>query len=85
MSMPSLLAMMYLGFLCILLGYGMWFKALESKEASSTGAFVYLNPIIGSLSGVFLLHERLTSLMLAGGIVIILGLFFVNPLLMQRK
>ncbi len=84
MSLSSFLAIMYLGFLCILLGYGVWFKALEFKEASSTGAFIYLNPIIGSLSGVIFLHESLTFLMIAGGVIVILGLFFVNPLRMQR-
>jgi drug/metabolite transporter (DMT)-like permease len=85
MSLNSLLAIIYLGFLCILLGYAVWFKALEFKEASSTGAFVYLNPIIGSLSGVVFLHETINSVMFFGGIVIILGLFFVNPLRMQKN
>ncbi|MGB9694550.1 MAG: DMT family transporter [Caldisericaceae bacterium] len=84
MSAQSLFAIIYLGFLCILLGYGVWFKALEFKEATSTGAFVYLNPIIGSLSGVIFLQEKINFVMLIGGLVIILGLFFVNPLRMQK-
>lgn len=84
MSTTTLIAVFYLGFLCILIGYAVWFKALEYKEASTTATFIYLNPIIGSLSGVIFLKEPMNLTMIIGGITIILGLFFVNPLKMQK-
>lgn len=85
LSLGGWLSIIYLSFLAVLIGYAVWFKALEHKEASSTAAFVYLNPILGTLSAVVFLKERLTPLMFLGGLIIIIGLFFVNPLKMQSK
>lgn len=85
MNTQTLTAVLYLGFLCILIGYAVWFRALEYKEASTTATFIYLNPIIGSLSGVIFLKEPMNITMIFGGITIILGLLFVNPLKMEKK
>jgi len=85
MNTQTLTAVLYLGVLSILIGYAVWFKALEYKEASTTATFIYLNPIIGSLSGVIFLKEQMNITMIIGGITIILGLFFVNPLKMEKK
>jgi len=70
----------YLAYLSILLGYPVWFKALETKKASETGMFIYLNPLIGTASGVLLLHESLTPLMMLGAAGILAGLVIANPL-----
>jgi drug/metabolite transporter (DMT)-like permease len=80
MHFSSIFAIFYLGFLSILWGYTVWYRALEQKKASSTAAFIYLNPIVGGASGVVFLGERLHTIMIIGGITIILGLIFVNPL-----
>ena len=83
MHFASIFAILYLGFLAILWGYTVWYKALEQKKVSSTAAFIYLNPVIGGASGVVFLGERLNLLMIIGGITIILGLIFANPLKME--
>jgi drug/metabolite transporter (DMT)-like permease len=70
----------YLAYLSILLGYPIWFKALETKKASAAGMFIYLNPLIGTLSGVVFLHESLTPLMMLGAGIILAGLVISNPL-----
>jgi len=70
----------YLAYLSILLGYPVWFKALETKKASETGMFIYLNPLIGTASGVLFLHESLTPLMMLRAAGILAGLVIANPL-----
>jgi drug/metabolite transporter (DMT)-like permease len=70
----------YLAYLSILLGYPVWFKALETKRASETSMFFYLNPLIGTASGVLFLHESLTPLMMLGAAGILAGLVVANPL-----
>jgi drug/metabolite transporter (DMT)-like permease len=70
----------YLAYLSILLGYPVWFRALETKKASETGMFIYLNPLIGTASGVLFLHESLTPLMMLGAAGILAGLVIANPL-----
>lgn len=83
MHFASIFAILYLGYISILLGYIIWNKALEHKEVSATATFIYLNPIIGSISGVVILGEKLNTIMIIGGVIIILGLFFANPLKME--
>jgi drug/metabolite transporter (DMT)-like permease len=82
MTMPFIAwaSVAYLAYLSILLGYPVWFHALETKKASETGTFVYLNPLIGTASGVLFLHESLTPLMMLGAAGILAGLVIANPL-----
>jgi drug/metabolite transporter (DMT)-like permease len=82
MTMPFIAwaSVAYLAYLSILLGYPVWFHALETKKASETGMFVYLNPLIGTASGVLFLHESLTPLMMLGAAGILAGLIIANPL-----
>lgn len=84
MSKITLFAIFYLGFLAILFGYIFWYKGLKYKEASVASSFIYLNPIIGTISGLVFLKEKLSTLSLIGGLFIILGLFLVNPLKMEK-
>jgi drug/metabolite transporter (DMT)-like permease len=81
-TMPFIawISVAYLAYLSILLGYPVWFRALETKKASETGMFVYLNPLIGTASGVLFLHESLTPLMMLGAAGILAGLVIANPL-----
>jgi drug/metabolite transporter (DMT)-like permease len=81
-TMPGIawISVGYLAYLGILLAYPVWFRALETKKASATGMFVYLNPLIGTASGVLFLHESLTPLMVLGVAGILAGLVVANPL-----
>lgn len=85
MGKTSLLSIIYLGFLSILFGYIFWYKGLKYKEASTASSFIYLNPIIGTLSGMFFLKERLSTISSFGAILIVLGLILVNPLKMEKE
>ncbi|MGB9750493.1 MAG: DMT family transporter [Caldisericia bacterium] len=85
MNSLSFFSILYLGFLSILFGYTFWYKGLKYKEASTTSSFIYLNPIIGTLSGMIFLKEKLSNLSFLGAILIILGLFMVNPLKMEKE
>lgn len=85
MSFKSIFSIFYLGFLSILFGYIFWYKGLKYKEASVASSFIYLNPIIGTISGILFLKERMSLLSIVGGLFIILGLFLVNPLGFEKK
>jgi len=85
MNTLTFLSILYLGFLSILFGYTFWYKGLKYKDASTTSSFIYLNPIIGTISGMVFLKEKLSTLSLLGAFLIILGLFMVNPLKMEKE
>lgn len=84
MNSLTFLSILYLGFLSILFGYTFWYKALKYKEASIASSFIYLNPIIGTISGIIFLNEKLSYISFIGAFLIIIGLFMVNPLKMEK-
>ena len=70
---PAVLATLYLGVVITALGYLLWNWALERVEAPRLAVFVNIQPLVGALLGVLLLHEALTVYTVAGGLLILLG------------
>jgi len=69
----AILAGLYLGLIITALGYLLWNWALERMEAPRLAIFVNIQPLVGALLGVLLLHEALTVYTVAGGLLILLG------------
>jgi drug/metabolite transporter (DMT)-like permease len=79
LSTTGLLALAFLGIACSGLGYLFWYGALERLEASRVAAFLYLEPLVTLAAAAALLGERVPAVTLAGGAVLLLGVW-----LMQR-
>ena len=78
LSFDGWLAMIYIGFICIAIGYPVWYWALSKKEASRTATFVYFIPISGIIGAYFILGEVPGPLALIGGALVLLGIWLVN-------
>lgn len=68
-----ILGTLYLGLVITALGYLLWNWALERVEAPRLAVFVNIQPLVGSLLGVLLLHEPLTAYTVGGGLLILSG------------
>jgi drug/metabolite transporter (DMT)-like permease len=66
---------LYLAVVITALGYLAWNWGLARVEASRAAVFLTVQPIAGALLGVAFLHEPLTGFTLAGGALIVLGLW----------
>jgi drug/metabolite transporter (DMT)-like permease len=71
-------ALMFLGFLCSGLAYVLWAEAMKELPANRVGTFLYLEPFVTVFTAWLLLNEEITFLMMASGIVIIVGVVLVN-------
>ncbi len=60
------------------MAYTFWYDALEAMEASQAGAFMYLQPPAAVIIAFLFLGEPLLPLVLAGGALILMGVWFVN-------
>jgi drug/metabolite transporter (DMT)-like permease len=58
-----------------LAAYCLWQWGLSKIEASRVGFFVYLHPIVGTITAVLLLSEKITPLFIVGSLCIFCGLF----------
>ncbi len=70
--------LLFLSLACSFLGYIVWFKALESLEAGKVTAFLYLVPVFSVLFSRLFLRESLTYLLVAGVLLIFLGVWFIE-------
>ncbi|MEJ5292619.1 MAG: DMT family transporter [Candidatus Methanosuratincola sp.] len=71
---PSWLSILMLGVFSSALGYLLWNKALSETTASEAGSYLFLIPVIASVSAFIFLGERLDALFLVGSALIISGL-----------
>lgn len=78
LTLPSILCILYLAFFSTLIGYGIWSMLLQKYPAGKVAPLSFLVPVTGLVTAQIVLHERLTAMQWAGGIIIIIGLVAAN-------
>lgn len=68
----------YLAVFCSVYAYYIWYIGVSKIGAVKTAAFNYLNPVMASFSGFILFQEQLTLYVIAGGCLVLLGLYITN-------
>jgi drug/metabolite transporter (DMT)-like permease len=69
---------LFLGVCSSTLGYTIWFKLLDMGEASMVGSYIYLTTLVAVLGSRIILGEPLTLNLIAGGILVILGVYLTH-------
>jgi drug/metabolite transporter (DMT)-like permease len=72
------LGVAFLGIFCSGLAYIAWYDALQALTTASTGAFLYIEPLIAMMVAFFVLGEPITFASLVGGGIILFGVWLVN-------
>ena len=78
LSGPGWGAVLFLGIACSGLGYLFWYGALEKVPASAVSALLYLEPRVTLGAGVVLLGETVHATTVAGGVMVLAGVFLVE-------
>ena len=68
----------FLGIFCSGLAYLAWYDALQALSTAETGVFLYIEPLVAVVVAFFILGEAITDGSLAGGAVILFGVWMVN-------
>jgi drug/metabolite transporter (DMT)-like permease len=71
MSLTSWGALLFLAIGCSALGYLFWYGALERLEVSRVASLLYAEPLVTFLAAVLLLGERISGIVVAGGILVL--------------
>lgn len=71
-------AVLFLALFPTVIGYVLWYVALEIKTASEISVFLYFIPVLSTIISYFLFQESVTGLFLLGGALVIGGLLIVN-------
>ena len=78
LSKFAVISVMYLGILCSVIAYVVWFKALEKMDATNVAVFVYLVPLFTVMMAVPLLGEKVTIFTVIGGILTMAGVYITE-------
>lgn len=66
-------ALLFLAIGCSALGYLFWYGALERLEVSRVAALLYLEPLVTFAAAMILLGERVSGIVVAGGLLVLAG------------
>jgi drug/metabolite transporter (DMT)-like permease len=69
---------LFLGVFCSGLAYLFWYSALEKKDSGVVGVYLYLEPLVTLMGAYFLLKEEIRWITLAGGGMILLGVYLAT-------
>jgi len=72
------LAIGFLGIFCSGFAYIFWYDALKVLPVAQVGTFLYIEPVVTVIVSFFLLNEKITLAGMAGGAIILLGVWLVN-------
>ncbi len=78
LSWNGLGAVLFLALFPTVIGYILWYVALEIKTASEISVFLYFIPVLSTIISYFLFQEPVTWLFILGGVIVIAGLIIVN-------
>lgn len=76
-SVPVIFSIAYLAVISTTVAYYCWNKGLSMMNPHQAGLFFFLQSIVGSILGYFLLDESLSLPFLAGSFLIVAGVYFV--------
>ncbi|UCF49005.1 MAG: DMT family transporter [Thermoplasmatales archaeon] len=78
MSINAWFAVIFLGLFSTIIGYIIWYIALEKKTASEISIYLYGIPVFSTLFSYFMFKDEITIMFLFGGVLVIAGLVIVN-------
>ena len=78
MSIDSWIAVIFLGVCSTVIGYVLWYIALEIKTASEVSIYLYAIPVLSTIITYLCLGDEITMLFVFGGVLVITGLIIVN-------
>lgn len=72
------ISIFYLAVLCSVYGFGMWYRGVAQIGAVRTSSFYFVSPLVAVFAGIWLLDESIGFLVVAGGLMVITGVYLTN-------
>jgi drug/metabolite transporter (DMT)-like permease len=84
LSLAAWMSILFLGILCSGLAYLFWYAALEKKDSSLVGVYLYLEPFVTLIGAYFFLNEEIRWITLMGGGMILLGVYLATRATLRK-
>ncbi len=76
----SWLSIGWLALMVTVIAYLAWFQGLAKVDASVAASTLFIQPLLGTLLAIILLHDQLTSMTIVGGLLIIISVYVISKL-----
>ncbi|OBZ16519.1 DMT family transporter [Bacillus sp. FJAT-26390] len=73
-----MMTLLFISVFVIAIGWLVFYKLMDSGEASKVASFTFLIPLVAILTGTLFLNEPFTATLLLGLVLILLSIYFVN-------
>jgi drug/metabolite transporter (DMT)-like permease len=60
------------------IAYLAWFQGLAKADASVAASTFFIQPLLGTLLAIVLLHDQLTFMTIVGGLLIIISVYIIS-------
>ncbi|MDR2226892.1 MULTISPECIES: DMT family transporter [Providencia] len=85
LSVGDLVSLSYLGILGSAIAYVWYYQGVSQLGAAGAGSFIALNPLSAVILGTIFLNEKMSSMIILGGVLIILGIMLTNKKKTQQN
>ena len=85
MSSDGWFAVIFLGLFSTVVGYVLWYMALEIKTASEVSVYLYAVPVLSTIVSYRWFGDEITLFFILGGVLVIIGLVIVNSESSKRR
>src|SRR6266487_4428185 len=77
----GLMAWLSIGWMALMstaIAYLAWFQGLAKVDGSAAAATLFIQPLLGTILAIMLLHDQLTPMTIIGGILIIASVYLIS-------
>ncbi|HEY5001523.1 MAG TPA: DMT family transporter [Ktedonobacteraceae bacterium] len=78
LNLISWLSLVWLAVIATALAYLTWFQGLTRIEGSKAASALFIQPLVGTILAVVLLHEQLTVITIVGGVLIGVSVYLIS-------
>ena len=78
LSMFGWISVGWMALVVTVFGYLAWFQGLAKVDGSAAAVTLFIQPLLGTVLAILLLHEQLTSITLLGGVLIVTSVFLLS-------
>ncbi len=77
----GLMAWLSIGWMALMstaIAYLAWFQGLAKVDGSAAASTLFIQPLLGTILAIMLLHDQLTPMTIIGGILIIASVYLIS-------
>jgi drug/metabolite transporter (DMT)-like permease len=78
LSLTTWLALGWLAIMSTVVAYLAWFKGLEHVDGSAAASTLFVQPLLGTILAIILLHDQLLPTTIIGGALIVASVYLIS-------